>query len=57
MDWLTQYWVWAPIGVAFVAMHLIGHSGHSRHRGQIQKTISRFPDKRRDQRAPTDQRR
>lgn len=31
MDWLAQNWIWVLFGVAFVAMHLFGHSGHGGH--------------------------
>ena len=29
MRWLAVNWFWVVTGVAFVAMHLFGHGGHS----------------------------
>lgn len=34
MDWLSQNWIWVIFGVAFVAMHLVGHGGHGGHGGR-----------------------
>ena len=31
MEWLQNNWIWIAIGVAFVAMHMFGHGGHSGH--------------------------
>ena len=28
MQWLVTNWFWVLIGIAFVAMHLVGHGGH-----------------------------
>lgn len=33
MAWLTANWFWVVIFIAFIAMHLFGHSGHSSHGG------------------------
>lgn len=35
MDWLSQNWLWVLIGIAFIAMHLFGHS-HGSHGGRRQ---------------------
>lgn len=53
MDWLLENWVWALIGVAFIAMHMFGHGGHAGHgrhgeSGDGRKT-SREPAKERDE--------
>lgn len=32
MAWLTANWFWVLIFIAFIAMHLFGHGGHSGHR-------------------------
>jgi hypothetical protein len=31
MEWFTANWFWVVVFVAFVAMHLFGHGGHSGH--------------------------
>lgn len=31
MDWLSENWTWAILGVAFIAMHMFGHGGHGGH--------------------------
>lgn len=28
MAWLSENWIWAIFGVAFIAMHMFGHGGH-----------------------------
>ena len=34
MEWLQTNWFWVLIGIAFVAMHLVGHGGHGGHGGR-----------------------
>ena len=31
MEWFQNNWIWIAVGVAFVAMHMFGHGGHSGH--------------------------
>ena len=31
MEWLQNNWIWIAVGVAFFAMHMFGHGGHSGH--------------------------
>jgi hypothetical protein len=31
MEWISQNWVWVLFFVAFIAMHMFGHGGHSEH--------------------------
>lgn len=31
MAWLTANWFWVLIFIAFIAMHIFGHGGHSDH--------------------------
>ena len=33
MGWLQANWFWVLIGIAFIAMHLVGHGGHRGHGG------------------------
>ena len=33
MAWFTANWFWVLIFIAFIAMHMFGHGGHSRHGG------------------------
>lgn len=33
MAWFTANWFWVLIFIAFIAMHLFGHGGHSSHSG------------------------
>jgi len=37
MEWLTTNWFWVVIGIAFIAMHMFGHGGHSGHGGGRQR--------------------
>ena len=34
MAWLSENWVFLPVLVGMVAMHLFGHGGHGGHGGQ-----------------------
>jgi Protein of unknown function (DUF2933) len=31
MAWFTANWFWVLIFIAFIAMHMFGHGGHSGH--------------------------
>lgn len=31
MEWLLNNWLWIAVVIAFFAMHMFGHGGHSRH--------------------------
>lgn len=31
MSWLSENWIWVLVAIAFVALHLFGHSGHGGH--------------------------
>ncbi len=33
MTWITANWVWLLVGVAFIAMHLVGRGGHDSDSG------------------------
>lgn len=33
MAWFTANWFWVLIFIGFIAMHIFGHGGHSRHGG------------------------
>jgi hypothetical protein len=33
MAWFTANWFWVLVLIAFIAMHLFGHSGHGGHGG------------------------
>lgn len=33
MQWFLTNWFWVLIGVAFFAMHILGHGGHGGHAG------------------------
>jgi hypothetical protein len=46
MTWLTANWFWVLIAVAFVAMHLFGHGGHSGHGGHREGDRQRSTDDR-----------
>lgn len=34
MNWFAENWFWVLFGVAFIAMHLLGHGGHGGHGSQ-----------------------
>lgn len=34
MKWLVENWLWIVFAIAFIAMHMFGHGGHSSHGGQ-----------------------
>ncbi len=31
MEWLTENWIWVLVGIAFLALHFLGHGGHGKH--------------------------
>ncbi len=31
MEWLTENWIWVLVGLAFFALHLLGHGRHGGH--------------------------
>ncbi|MFV1992324.1 MAG: DUF2933 domain-containing protein [Acidiferrobacterales bacterium] len=30
MEWLTENWIWVLIGIAFLALHFLGHGRHGK---------------------------
>lgn len=31
MEWLTENWIWVLVGLAFFALHFLGHGRHGGH--------------------------
>ncbi len=34
MEWLIENWIWVLVGIAFFALHFLGHGRHGKHRKQ-----------------------